>query len=160
MHREPGQGKEHPGLTERKILNNLLYKTVQTFYIISINKPTQRGKNMIKFIGAIILIGLLAVGGYTVYRGLTGDNDNADKVANKASELVSSVADTFADGAKDMAKDAKSLGSEAVDSVKSTAVKAVDSVKDGTSKAVDSAKSGVASRISDIREANKKKFTK
>lgn len=115
---------------------------------------------MIKFIGAIILIGLLAVGGYTVYRGLTGDNDNADKVANKASELVSSMADTFAYGAKDMAKDAKSLGSEAVDSVKSVTGRTVDSVKSGTSKTVDSVKSSVSARVGDIRDANKKKFSK
>lgn len=102
---------------------------------------------MIKFIGTILFIILLAIGGYAVYRGLTGDNDNADKVASKASELVSSVADTFSDGAKDIANDAKSLGAKATDPVKAAVLRAGDS-----------AKSGVASRIGDIREANKKKF--
>lgn len=102
---------------------------------------------MIKFIGTILFIILLAIGGYAVYRGLTSDNDNADKVASKASELFSSVADTFSDGAKDIANDAKSLGAKATDPVKAAVLRAGDS-----------AKSGVASRIGDIREANKKKF--
>ena len=62
---------------------------------------------MIKFIFSIIIIVILAVGGIAIYKGFTGDNDNATKVANKASELVTSVADTFADGAKDMAKEVK-----------------------------------------------------
>ena len=68
---------------------------------------------MVKFIIAVALVLVVSLGGYAVYRGLTGDNDNAEKVANKASELVGSVADTFADGAKDMAKSVKSAGTEA-----------------------------------------------
>lgn len=100
-----------------------------------------------KIILGIIIAIVLAVGGYTVYRGLTGDNDNAQKIADKTSELVTSVADTFSDGAKDMAKDVKEKTLEAADSVLSSA-----------DRAIDSAKSSVKSRIGDVREANAKKF--
>lgn len=104
---------------------------------------------MIKLIGALILAAIIAVGGYAVYKGFTGDNDNAEKVANKASELVSSVADTFSDGAKEIAKEAKAKASVVADSVKSSA-----------SEAADSAKSIVKARIGDVREASKERFIK
>ena len=84
---------------------------------------------MIRLIGVLFLATIIAVGGYAVYKGFTGDNDNAEKVANKASELVSSVADTFSDGAKEIAKEAKAKAGAVADSVKSSASGVVDSVK-------------------------------
>lgn len=104
---------------------------------------------MIKLIVTLIFAAIIAVGGYTVYKGFAGDNDNAEKVANKASELVSSVADTFSDGAKEIAKEAKIKASVVADSVKTSA-----------SEAVDSAKSTVKARIGDVREASKERFIK
>ena len=47
---------------------------------------------MIKLIGALILAAIIAVGGYAVYKGFTGDNDNAEKVANKASASANTPA--------------------------------------------------------------------
>lgn len=38
---------------------------------------------MIKFIMALVIVTVLAVGGYVIYRGLAGDNDNAEKVAGQ-----------------------------------------------------------------------------
>ena len=117
---------------------------------MNIVKTTNREEqNMIRLIGVLFLATIIAVGGYTIYKGFTGDNDNAEKVADKASELVSSVADTFSDGAKEIAKEAKAKAGAIADSVKSSA-----------SAAVDSAKSTVKARIGDVREASKEKFTK
>ena len=84
---------------------------------------------MIRLIGVLFLAAIIAVSGYTVYKGFTGDNDNAEKVADRASELVSSVADTFSDGAKEIAKEAKAKAGAIADSVKSSASAAVDSAK-------------------------------
>lgn len=104
---------------------------------------------MLKLITTIILVAIMAVAGVAIYKGFTGEHDNAEKVANKASELVTSVADTFKDGAKDIAMEAKG---------KATAV--ADSIKSSASAAVDSAATTVKSRIGDIREASKEKFMK
>lgn len=111
---------------------------------------------MSKFFFSSNIIVILAVGILAIYKGFMGDKDNASKVANKSSELVTSIADTVVDGAKDMAKEVKSTAAGVADSVMSKASEAMDSVKSSAETAIGSGSLAVKNRIGDIREASRK----
>ena len=96
---------------------------------------------LILFVLALAIAGGI---GYCLYRGLTGEKNNAGIIAIDAGNLAQSVTDTFKDGAADIAKDvadkAKKQISEAVDSVKGKASEAKDAVVEKTSEIKDTAK--------------------
>lgn len=104
---------------------------------------------MIKMFFSFIFVVIIAVACFVIYKGMDSNKNNVKNVSTKATELVSSVADTFSDGAKEIAKDVIVKASSVVDSAKSSASETIDSVK-----------SGVKSRIGDVRKASKEKLMK
>lgn len=112
---------------------------------------------MIKMIITLIFLAALALGGYCIYRGLTGENNNAGMIAMDAGNLAESVTNTFKDGATDFAKDlrnkATKAAAEAKDSAKQIGNRAIDSVKAKTDTVVNSVKEDAAEAVSSVSKS-------
>ena len=105
---------------------------------------------MIKFLLSMILIGAIAVGGYCLYRGLTGEKNNAGIIAIDAGNLAESVTNTLKDGMSDVAKDIRDKAKEKADTAVKKAMEKADS-------AVKQAKEKTDTVVSDTKDMVKQK---
>lgn len=102
-----------------------------------------------KTIFFLFVVAMLVAVGYLSYRGLTGDNSNAETIAADIGSLSESVTNTVKDGAVDIAKDIRNKADETKDVAVAKA-----------SKAADTAANTVKSRVGDIRKDVKKRTIK